>query len=298
MKSVLLSIILCLSSFSVCGQYIIKGKVIGTDDKLPLPHVTILVEDTDRNYKSDLNGEFAVSASFGQTLIFRYPGYITRHVLIRDSSYLETELKPDVIQDDFGLDRIHFYFGREVINGMLGGKLKYLSGPIGRVVIEPSISHYSNKGLSLTEAELKLHRLIYSYPNLSIGTSIGYQQLDFGDLDKFESITLSFQPKLRYFRGNIGVGLNQIGQDTGKTLGFLLGLRKELKIAEFHYLPIETKIIFWDRNFQFGIFLQQQFYKRFELQIGYQYFNGINLLQVSIGNSIRLWRRVDNDYKD
>ena len=234
------------------AQFLIKGKVIDDDDGLGIPKASIKVKGTDQGTVTSMDGDFEIYVSVGDTLMFSYVAYWTREVTIRDASDLLVRMKPQGTFDDFGYDRLHFYTGREVLNGMFGGKISYVSDLIGMRALEPSISYYGSNNRSFTEARLKLLSPLYPDRLLDTSVLLQFQNQNFDLDDSFESITLSLQPILPYVDGNIGLGLIEFGE-TGKTWGLLFGLSKELKIAQFHYIPVEASAILWNQNFQFNL---------------------------------------------
>lgn len=74
----------------------IRGKVIGADDGLPLPQVTVLIKGTNIGTATDLEGNYSLQVpDKGATLVFKYLGYKTREFKVGSSNVLDVKLDPD-----------------------------------------------------------------------------------------------------------------------------------------------------------------------------------------------------------
>jgi len=79
--------------FSVQAQSI-SGTV--TDENgVPLPGATVLVEGTQNGVSTDFDGNYSISASSGDTLVFSFVGYSTQSVAVGSSSTVDVSLQPD-----------------------------------------------------------------------------------------------------------------------------------------------------------------------------------------------------------
>ena len=79
--------------FSVQAQSI-SGTV--TDENgVPLPGATVLVEGTTNGVSTDFDGNYSISASSGDTLVFSFVGYSTQSVAVGSSSTVDVSLQPD-----------------------------------------------------------------------------------------------------------------------------------------------------------------------------------------------------------
>ena len=181
---------------------------------------------------------------------------------------------------------------------MFGGKISYVSDLIGNRALESSFSHYAKRDYSFTEAKVKLLSPLYRDNFLNISSVLQYQNLSFDTDNNFESITLSFQPDLWYVDPNIGLGVNEFGESSEQVWGLLFGISKDIKLAQFRYIPLEATAIIWGRNLQFNIYVEYRIFRRYRMELGYQYFNGVGLFQINLGNSIRLWRIPKAGYGD
>jgi TonB-linked SusC/RagA family outer membrane protein len=79
--------------FSVQAQSI-SGTV--TDENgVPLPGATVLVEGTQNGVSTDFDGNYSISASSGDSLVFSFVGYSTQSVAVGSSSTVDVSLQPD-----------------------------------------------------------------------------------------------------------------------------------------------------------------------------------------------------------
>lgn len=69
-----------LSPCTIAQNRIINGKVVGADDQLPLPGVSVRVNGKQQGTATDNNGSFSIAAPPGSTLTFSYVGYTTQEI--------------------------------------------------------------------------------------------------------------------------------------------------------------------------------------------------------------------------
>lgn len=80
-------LVLCtLSSLVVTAQTKVTGKVIGGDDKQPIPAATVKIKGTNVGIVTDVNGNFSLSARVGDVLVISYIGYQTKSVSVTGPS--------------------------------------------------------------------------------------------------------------------------------------------------------------------------------------------------------------------
>lgn len=73
----------------------VSGRVISSEDKLPLIGVSLNVKGTDRGTQTDVEGAFTIRASEGEVLVIRYLGFESREVIVQNSAQvLEIALSP------------------------------------------------------------------------------------------------------------------------------------------------------------------------------------------------------------
>ena len=72
----------------------ISGTV--TDENgVPLPGATVLVQGTSNGVSTDFDGNYSISASQGDTLVFSFVGYSSQSVVVGSSSTVNVSLEPD-----------------------------------------------------------------------------------------------------------------------------------------------------------------------------------------------------------
>jgi len=79
----------------------ISGKV-SDDSGLPLPGATVLVKGTSKGTSTDFDGNYAIKAGQGATLVFSFVGYSTKEITIGSSSSINVKM----IEDAEGLDEV------------------------------------------------------------------------------------------------------------------------------------------------------------------------------------------------
>jgi TonB-linked SusC/RagA family outer membrane protein len=84
LKGRYLGLLLCclVSSLVVTAQTKYKGKVIGSDDKLPVVGASIRVKGTTTGAVTDVNGEFTLTLSPGNVLVVSYIGYQSTEIKV------------------------------------------------------------------------------------------------------------------------------------------------------------------------------------------------------------------------
>jgi len=94
LKGRFLGVLLCclVSSLVVTAQTKYKGKVIGSDDKLPIIGASIRIQGSTTGAVTDVNGEFTLTLKPGQTLVVSYIGYQSQEVKVGASTTLTVTL--------------------------------------------------------------------------------------------------------------------------------------------------------------------------------------------------------------
>jgi len=94
LKGRFLGVLLCclVSSLVVTAQTKYKGKVIGSDDKLPIIGASIRIQGSTTGAVTDVNGEFTLTLTAGQTLVVSYIGYQTSEIKVGASTTLTITL--------------------------------------------------------------------------------------------------------------------------------------------------------------------------------------------------------------
>ncbi len=94
LKGRTLCVLLCclVSSLVVTAQTKYKGKVIGSDDKLPVIGASVRIQGSTTGAVTDVNGEFTLTLTPGQTLVVSYIGYQSQEVKVGASTILTITL--------------------------------------------------------------------------------------------------------------------------------------------------------------------------------------------------------------
>jgi TonB-linked SusC/RagA family outer membrane protein len=113
LKGRFLGLLLCclVSSMVVTAQTRYKGKVISSDDKLPVIGASVRVKGAATGAITDVNGDFTISLNPGGTLIISYIGFATKEIQVGSDANLKVTLTPgnntlnEVIVTGYGSQR-------------------------------------------------------------------------------------------------------------------------------------------------------------------------------------------------
>jgi len=83
-----------ISSLVVTAQTRHTGKVIGSDDKLPVVGASVRIKGTNTGAVTDVNGDFALNVSPGNVLVVSYIGYQTTEVTVQGNNVITISLQP------------------------------------------------------------------------------------------------------------------------------------------------------------------------------------------------------------
>jgi TonB-dependent starch-binding outer membrane protein SusC len=107
---VLLCALLMLPVFFITGslkanellqdKITVKGTVTAAADKSPLPGVSVTIKGTSAGAITDIDGNYTLSASAEDILVFSLLGYITEEVAVGTNTTLDIELDEDIIDID------------------------------------------------------------------------------------------------------------------------------------------------------------------------------------------------------
>ncbi|MDB5148457.1 MAG: TonB-linked outer membrane protein SusC/RagA family, partial [Mucilaginibacter sp.] len=95
-KGRFLGVLICclVSSMAVTAQTKYKGKVISSDDKLPVIGASVRVKGAATGAITDVNGDFTISLNPGETLIISYIGFTTKELQVGSDVNLKITLAP------------------------------------------------------------------------------------------------------------------------------------------------------------------------------------------------------------
>lgn len=102
MKKLLFTAVLSvLMLITAAAQEIqVKGTVRTSDDGMPLPGVSVVIKGTTQGTLSDQDGNFRLSASTGQVIVFSFIGYRPQEITLTGNNQLNVVLEPDVMKMD------------------------------------------------------------------------------------------------------------------------------------------------------------------------------------------------------
>ena len=135
--------------FSVQAQSI--SGTVTDDNDVPLPGATVLVEGTQNGVSTDFDGNYSISASNGDTLVFSFVGYSNQSVVVGSSATVNVSLQPDnalseVVVTALGVKRnvkavgysITQVGGEELSDNKTTNAINSLQGKVAGVVVTGS----------------------------------------------------------------------------------------------------------------------------------------------------------------
>lgn len=90
----LIGILLSLESFS--QKMRVSGRVLSSDDKMPLPGVTVLVKGATNGTITDLNGDYQIDVKESDILVFSFVGFQSEEIEVNNRSVINVSLNTDV----------------------------------------------------------------------------------------------------------------------------------------------------------------------------------------------------------
>lgn len=96
-KKIYSMIFLFLGVFALHAQTLEIEGTVSDENGVPLPGVSVLVQNTTRGTSTDIDGKFSIdNVQQGENLVFSYIGYKTVVVAIENSNYLNVSMEPDM----------------------------------------------------------------------------------------------------------------------------------------------------------------------------------------------------------
>lgn len=83
------------TSFSFAQEKTITGNVTAAADGLPLPGVSVVVQGTSRGVQTDFDGNYSISASSSESLVFSYLGLKTQTIAVGGKTSINVEMQED-----------------------------------------------------------------------------------------------------------------------------------------------------------------------------------------------------------
>lgn len=130
LKGRVLCLLLCcmVSSLVVTAQTKHTGRVIGSDDKLPIVGATVRVKGTTIGTQTDVNGQYTLNLSPGNVLVVSYLGYQSTEVTVGNSETVNVTLQVG----NNALNEV-------VVTGYTSQRKKDISGAVATVDVASAI---------------------------------------------------------------------------------------------------------------------------------------------------------------
>jgi TonB-linked SusC/RagA family outer membrane protein len=94
-KGILTLLLAFVVQLTFAQEKTVTGTVVDGDG-LPIPGVNVIVKGTSTGTQTNFDGEFAVSASSDQTLVFSYVGFTTQEIKVGTQTTINLTLKPNL----------------------------------------------------------------------------------------------------------------------------------------------------------------------------------------------------------
>ncbi|NJW53170.1 SusC/RagA family TonB-linked outer membrane protein [Salinimicrobium oceani] len=98
LKGILTLLLVLVAQITFAQQQKQVTGTVSDGQGLPLPGVNVLVQGTNRGVQTDFDGNFAIMASEGETLVFSYLGFETARFLVDERSRLAVTLTEDAAE--------------------------------------------------------------------------------------------------------------------------------------------------------------------------------------------------------
>ena len=96
-KKAVLFLVLITAGAVVYGQIAVKGRVISADDNLGMPGVYVLIKGTEQGIISGSDGTYNITVKSAEdVLVFRFLGYITQEIAVKNRTIIDVILEPDI----------------------------------------------------------------------------------------------------------------------------------------------------------------------------------------------------------
>ncbi|MEM6830811.1 MAG: SusC/RagA family TonB-linked outer membrane protein, partial [Bacteroidota bacterium] len=84
------------SSLSIYAQTTLSGTVVSSDNNEPLPGVTISILGTTKGTITDFDGKYTLQVSEGETLEYRFIGFISQSIVVDGRTVIDVSLEENV----------------------------------------------------------------------------------------------------------------------------------------------------------------------------------------------------------
>jgi len=138
-NAVLLLLFMLFVQATFAQSRTISGTVTSASDGLPLPGANVIVKGTTNGVQTDFDGNYSISASNGQTLVFSYLGLKTKEVAVGSQSVINVTLEEDaqaleeVIVTAYGTSTKEAFTGSASVVGAEELSIRNVTSPIAAI---------------------------------------------------------------------------------------------------------------------------------------------------------------------
>ncbi len=128
-----------LVQFSFAQNKTITGTVTTAPDGMPLPGANVIVKGTTTGVQTDFDGNYSISATAGQTLVFSYLGYRSFEQAVGNRSVINVSLEEDaqaleeVIVTAYGTSTKEAFTGSASVIGAADLEVRNVTSPIAAI---------------------------------------------------------------------------------------------------------------------------------------------------------------------
>jgi hypothetical protein len=179
-------------------QVTITGIVISSDDKMPIPGVSVVEQATHNGASTQSDGSFELTVTDkNSTIEVSFIGYITQQVPLNGRDKVNIVLKVECTRDWFDAQEIGLYLNSGVINNPLGGQFE-LSFPayFGEGTLTTALSYQTDlEENEFLNAEVDLKHFIFTC-NFDMNAGVFYRMVEFNN--DFNSIAYSLETNFNF----------------------------------------------------------------------------------------------------
>lgn len=128
-----------LVQFSFAQNKTITGTVTTAPDGMPLPGANVIVKGTTTGVQTDFDGNYSITATAGQTLVFSYLGYKSTEQAVGNRSVINVSLEEDaqaleeVIVTAYGTSTKEAFTGSASVIGAADLEVRNVTSPIAAI---------------------------------------------------------------------------------------------------------------------------------------------------------------------
>lgn len=138
-NAVFILLLMLFVQVSFAQSRTITGTVTSASDGLPLPGANVIVKGTTNGVQTDFDGNYSISASNGQTLVFSYLGLKTKEISVGSQSVINVTLEEDaqaleeVIVTAYGTSTKEAFTGSASVVGAEDLAIRNVTSPIAAI---------------------------------------------------------------------------------------------------------------------------------------------------------------------